>query len=160
MSELPEGWLSTHDIAELQRLAAGATVLELGAYMGRSTMVLSEVARYVVSVDRHEGVPAFENDSLPDYLVAIRPLRNVAMVVAKFEDFVPLLGIGQFDLAFIDGQHEYDQVMRDILLVLPLDPPIFAFHDWDFADVRRAGSEIFGDPNRVHGSVASFRRHP
>lgn len=161
MSELPEGWLSTHDIAELQRLAAGATVLELGAYQGRSTVVLSEVAKYVVSVDRHQGVPVGDDiDSLPPYLEAIRPLHNVAIVIANFQDFVPLLRALPFDLVFIDGQHEYEEVIRDITLALLVDPSIIAFHDWDFKEVRQAGSEVFGDPNRVHGSVASFRRHP
>ncbi len=157
MPDLPEGWLSTADIAELRRLGAGATVLELGAYQGRSTVVLSEVAKYVVSVDRHQGVPVGDADSLPPYLEAIRPLRNVAIVVAYFEDFVPLLRCA-FDLVFIDGQHEYAEVVRDITLALLVDPAIVAFHDWDYDEVRQAGSEVFGDPNRVHGSVASFRR--
>jgi predicted O-methyltransferase YrrM len=156
--DLPEGWLSSHDIAELSRLARGMTVLELGAYHGRSTTVLSRVAKYVISVDRHEGVPRHDEDSLPDYLAAIRPLRNVAMVVAHFEDFVPLLK--PVDLVFIDGQHEYEFVMRDIILTLLVDPAVVAFHDYDFSEVKQAATEMFGDPNRVHGSVASFRRHP
>jgi predicted O-methyltransferase YrrM len=157
-SDLPEGWLSTHDIAELRRLGAGKTVLELGAYQGRSTVVLSEVAKYVVSVDRHQGVPVgHEIDSLPPYLDAIRPLRNVAIVVANFQDFVPLLDDG-FDLVFIDGQHEYVEVIRDITLALLVEPAVIAFHDYDFSDVKRAATEVFGDPNNVHGSVASFRR--
>ncbi len=158
MTELPEGWLSTHDIAELQRLGAGKTVLELGAYQGRSTVVLSEVAKYVVSVDRHKGVPVGDDiDSLPPYLAAIRPLLNVAIVVANFEDFVPLLR-GAFDLVFIDGQHEYEAVIRDITLALIVDPPVIAFHDYDFKEVRKAATEVFGDPNAVKGSVASYRR--
>jgi predicted O-methyltransferase YrrM len=157
MTELPEGWLSRADIAELQRLGAGKTVLELGAYKGRSTAVLSEVAKYVVSVDRHQGVPVGDDDSLADYLEAIRPLRNVAMVVANFQDFVPLLAEA-FDLVFIDGQHEYAEVQRDIILTLWVDPPVVAFHDYDFSDVKKAATEMFGDPHAVHGSVASFRR--
>jgi hypothetical protein len=80
------------------------------------------------------------------------------MVVAHFEDFVPLLK--PVDLVFIDGQHEYEFVMRDIILTLLVDPAVVAFHDYDFSEVKQAATEMFGDPNRVHGSVASFRRHP
>lgn len=158
MSDLPEGWLSKADITELQRLAAGKTVLELGAWKGRSTTVLSEVAKYVVSVDRHQGIANHDEDSLPRYVESVRLLPNVAAVIAGFEDFVPLLG-PVFDLVFIDGDHDYDFVQRDITLALLIDPDVVAFHDWDFKDVRQAGTEIFGAPNRVHGSVASFKRH-
>lgn len=155
--ELPEGWLSSHDIAELQRLGEGKTVLELGAWHGRSTVVLAGVAEYVVSVDRHLGIAAVDDsDSLPAYLEAVRPLRNVAIVVAPFESFVPHLR--PFDLVFIDGDHDYASVQRDIVLALLVEPVVVAFHDFDFADVATAARETFGEPDRVHGSVASFVR--
>lgn len=156
---LPAGWLSKADISELRRLAAGKTVLELGAWQGRSTAVLSEAAKYVVSVDRHQGIRNHDEDSLPFYIDAIRPLRNVAMVVASFKDFVPLLGEGTFDLVFIDGEHDYDNVIADIILALMVNPSVVAFHDYDYKDVKQAATEIFGDPRRVGGSVASFRRN-
>lgn len=158
MEDLPRGWLSNDDIAELQRLADGKVVLELGAWKGRSTMVLSEVAHYVVSIDRHQGIEDVGGeDSLPDYLTAIRPLANVAIVVARFQDFLPLLD-ESFDLVFIDGDHDFDSVQRDITLALLLNPKVVAFHDWDFDDVQRAGGQVFGEPDNVRGSVASFER--
>ncbi len=158
MPKYPDGWLTKDDISELERLAAGKRVLELGAWMGRSTVVLSEVAKYVVSVDRHQGIVNHDEDSLPNYIDAVRGRTNVAMVVASFEDFVPLLRTEMFDLVFIDGDHDYEAVQRDIGLALFVDPPVIAFHDYDYKDVRQAATEIFGDPHAVHGSVASFRR--
>lgn len=155
---LPRGWLSGADIAELQRLASGKVVLEMGAWKGRSTVVLSRVARYVVSVDRHQGIEEVGGeDSLPDYLDSVRKLANVSVVVASFGDFVPLLG-EHFDLVFIDGDHDYESVQRDITLALLLNPPVVAMHDFDFEDVRRAATEMFGEPDSVGGSVASFIR--
>ena len=44
------------------------------------------------------------------------------MVVADFVDFVPLLK-ERFDLVFIDGDHDYDSVLRDIALALLVNPP-------------------------------------
>ena len=159
VKDLPAGWLSKADQAELRRLARGRFVLELGAWKGRSTTVMSKVASYVVSVDRHRGIADdFDHgDSLPTYIAEIRPLRNVAMVVADFVDFVPLLR-ERFDLVFIDGDHDYDSVLRDIALALLVNPSVIAMHDYDYSEVRRAAREVFGEPTTLGGSVASFKR--
>lgn len=57
-----------------------------------------------------------------------------------------------FDLVFIDGNHEYTQVKEDILSWLPKVKPggLLAGHDYDpsipiFDGVKRAVDEIFGD---------------
>lgn len=162
MKDLPEGWLLLSEARELQRLAKGRTVLELGAWKGRSTVALSEVAKYVVSVDRHEGVDGFDvrgEDSLPDYLDAVRGLKNVAAVVADFDDFCPLL-CDYFDLVFIDGDHDAESVARDTLTALDhvTVRGTLVFHDWDFDSVIAGVESVLGprSPNRVVGSLASF----
>ena len=155
MTDLPEGWLSAADVKELARLAKGKLVLELGAYKGRSTVVLSEHAKYVISVDRHRGVN-YPEDTFTDYLTAVRDLPNVAIVVANFQDFVPHLR--DVDMVFIDGDHDYDSVQRDIILALSVDPRLVVFHDWDFTDVRAAARQFFGEPGALSGSIASFKR--
>lgn len=154
---LPQGWLTEGDQRELRRIAEGKWVLELGAWKGRSTVVLAEVAHYVVSVDRHKGIPARDDDSLADYIEAVRPLENVAMVVASFVDFVPLLA-AEFDLVFIDGDHDLASVEADIELAVALSPTMIAFHDWDFEAVRQAATSALGEPDSIGGSIASFVR--
>lgn len=150
----PPGWLTSADQTELRRLAAGKRVLEMGAWRGRSTTVLAEVADYVISVDDHRGVAANPEDTLPDYLEAARNLENVAVVVARFEDIVP--HIRDVDLVFIDGDHDIASVERDIRLALSVEPRVVAFHDWDFTEVRAAARMFFGEPHSLGGSVASF----
>lgn len=163
MADLPDGWLNGADQRELQVLAFDKTVLELGAWKGRSTVVLAGVASYVISVDRHEGIPTppcqeCGESSLPAYLDAVRELPNVAIVVAHFEAFVPMLAARRFDLVFIDGDHDYASVQRHTTLALMLDPPVIAYHDWDFAEVREGATVILGEPDGVGGSVAHFKR--
>lgn len=58
----------------------------------------------------------------------------------------------QFDLVFIDANHEYDHVKQDILSWLPKVRPggILAGHDYDpeipmFSGVKQAVDEIFGN---------------
>jgi len=166
MVTLPDGWLSPEEAGELQRLAAGKTVLELGAWKGRSTVVLAQVARYVVSVDRHQGLdvpadhPQFGSDSLPDYLEAARGLTNVAIVVADFPVFLPLLAV-VFDIVFVDGNHDADSVERDALLACQhayFSTSIIVFHDYDLESVREGIGRVFHNrqPDSLVGSLAAF----
>lgn len=157
---LPAGWLSAEEASELQRLASNKTVLELGAWKGRSTVVLAEVATYVVSVDRHHGIEEVGGeDSLPDYLQSVRNLSNVAIVVAQFDKIVPLFG-SYFDMAFVDGDHDKQSVKFDVQLAMEHvhGRGIIAMHDWDFESVRAGAAEVFGKrhPDGLAGSVASF----
>lgn len=156
---LPDGWLASDEIVELQKLAKGKTVLELGAWKGRSTVVLAEVASYVLSVDRHQGIEEVGGeDSLPDYLDAVRDLANVAIVVAEFNRFCPLL-CDYFDLVFVDGDHDEESVSRDTVTALEhvTLEGFIAFHDWDFESVRAGVTSVLErSPFRVVGSLAAF----
>jgi hypothetical protein len=160
MIDLPRGWLNDREARELSRLAVDQVVLEMGAWKGRSTVVLAEVASYVISVDRHRGIPqeGWAEDSLPDYLEAVRDLANVAIVIAHFEQIVPhLRGI---DLVYIDGDHDYQAVEADILIALLVEPSVVVMHDWDQDDVQQAGKMFFGRPTTLIDSLASFQRVP
>lgn len=152
---LPDGWLWDSEAKKLARLARGLTVLELGAWKGRSTVALASTARYVVSVDRHQGIPDVDGDSLPDYIANVRALPNVAMVVASFEEFVPLLG--HFDLVYVDGEHTPEPVARDAHLAVDRAREMVAFHDWDLETVREGASAAFDrEPDALVGSLAIY----
>jgi len=157
--KLPDGWLSPVEIIELQRLAKDRTVLELGAWKGRSTVVLSEVATYVVSVDRHQGIPEREGvESLPDYLDNVLGLDNVAIVIAPFDQIVPLFD-SFFTLVFIDGSHDEQSVYQDAMMAMEHTNGYgtVAFHDWDMDSVRKGGLRAMcRQPDRIVDSLASF----
>ena len=158
--QLPDGWLAADEAHELQRLTKGKTVLELGAWKGRSTVTIARVAKYVVSVDRHQGIEEEGgSDSLPDYLDSVRGLANVAIVVADFSAFCPFL-CDYFDLVFIDGDHDHDSVARDTQTALEhvRGDGMLVFHDWDMSDVRAGAASVLGSrsPENVVGSLASF----
>lgn len=158
---LPEGWLSEEEAKELRRLAAGKRVLELGAWKGRSTVAMADVARYIVSVDRHQGIEGIEySESLLDYLGAVRELENVAIVIASFQEIVPLLS-QDFDMVFVDGDHDAMSAEKDATLAYKHvhEEGVVVFHDWDFQSVRTGVSRVFGKskPNALVGSIASFQ---
>ena len=135
----------------LTDLARGKTVLELGAWTGFSTVVLASVAERVTSVDWHQGddhagrIDTWESftANLARYGVAGR----VEVIRGRFENELPVLaGHGrQFDGCFLDAQHDYDSVVRDVGLALPLLKPgaFFAFHDYGrSAETGNAGFEV------------------
>lgn len=159
-TDLPHGWLNTDEAAQLAKLAAGKTVLELGAYKGRSTVVMSETAVHIVSVDRHRGVPPVHaGDTLEDYFAATRELGNVTKVVTEnWHDFSRFLRPGMFDLVYVDGDHDYLAAERDAVLAQQLDPRVVAFHDMDFQQVKAAAELIFGPAAGLVGSLGWFKR--
>jgi hypothetical protein len=124
---------------ELGRLAAGKTVLELGAYHGFSTIVLASVADKMYSVDWHQGDDhAGVGDSWGVFSATLEQYPSVASrVVAcrgRFEDEVPKLAAQgvRVDGAFLDGFHDEPSVTRDLALALTLVRPggFIAWHDY------------------------------
>jgi len=165
MRDLPQGWLTAHEAEKLAELATGRAVLELGAWKGRSTVAMASTAAYIVSVDRHMGIPGTDDsDSLPAYLEAVRYLPNVAAVVADWE---LLAGhFKEFDMVYIDGDHDEISVARDIDIAVKtlggyMGPPLIVFHDWDFPEVqdtaRKMLDEIAEDDPEEFGGIGWYR---
>lgn len=110
-----------------------AVVLEVGSYLGRSTVAMAYACvgtgRRIYCVDtwkgESSGLPeedSFElwqenlrRNGLDQYVV---PLRGRSQdVLARWAELGPPEGI---DFAFIDGSHEYGDVLEDFRLTLPL----------------------------------------
>jgi len=151
---LPAGWLSDNEAATLATLATDKTVLELGAWKGRSTTALASTARLVVSADWHRGDPdAGYEPTLPDYWANVRDLPNVAVVVGDFGQIVPLFA-SIFDLAFVDGAHDYESVLRDARGALHLTSGLVLFHDYDQPQVQEAVAAVGFKPIQAIDTLA------
>lgn len=107
----PQGWLSAAEANELQRLAAGLTVLEIGVWKGRSTVSLAAVAAHVISVDwfRGDGFTGPAN-TLPECwqnLIDHQVLDRVQLCVGDFRTVIPQLKLDNVGLVFYDADHTY-----------------------------------------------------
>lgn len=145
--------VTDEEATALAKLAEDKDVLELGAYLGFSTVVLASVAKRVWSVDWHEGdAHAGAADTWNSYranLAAYGVDDRVEMCHGRFEDEVPKLAAAGVvvDGAFLDGQHDGISVARDLDLALTLVRPggFIAWHDYGRdASTGNPGFEVTG----------------
>lgn len=132
-----KGWFSESDARALLPYLSG-TVLELGSYMGRSTVFISGHCDKVVSVDPHQGGIGVEGKKLkePTWVVF---KRNLAL--AGRTNVVPIRGFswqgmvesrvrmhGPYSFIFIDSLHTYAAALADFERYKDL-APFVGFHD-------------------------------
>lgn len=157
-TEVP-GWLTAEEGEALAKLASGQRVLELGCYMGRSTLCMGAVADSIVSVDWHGGDSMVGGiNTLPRFLENIELAdlrRKVIPVIARIEDAAPFLVRKFFDLVFIDSDHHTEFVERDTRLALRCVRPggVIAWHDMNMTSVQRALAYFDLRPAKQAGSL-------
>ena len=152
--------LTEKELQKLVQLAEGKDVVELGAQYGGSTIALALSARSVHSCDWHQGDEhAGYRDTLHDYFYNIVSCRNVVSHIGRFEDILPKLRRGGFQMAFIDGQHDFVSVTADYKLVKPLlaEGAVVAFHDYGRFQVEEAVQRLFGAPDELVDTLAIVR---
>lgn len=153
-------YVTRAETEELQRLAQGGRVLEMGAQFGYSTVQLAQTAREVWSVDWHYGDPqAGERDTLAEWAghtASLRRAGKVIGVVGRFADVLPWLQPASFDLIFHDGYHDAEAVAADCRMALPLLSwgGAFCAHDWTLFGVTPGLEPVLGPPTRVIDRLA------
>lgn len=159
-----EGWMSE---AELKFLALKATdaelIVEFGCYKGRSTRALADNTKgKVIAVDPWNGDYPANDGSIHGIRTDVFDefKKNLADKIAD----ATVIPIKQFstdfymsaspDFVFIDGDHRYETVMKDIKLGLELlrKGGILAGHDYthrDWPGVKKAVDEYFPKINQI-----------
>jgi predicted O-methyltransferase YrrM len=152
------GWLSFEEGKLLAELATDKVVLEIGSYHGRSTICMAQTAKIVHAIDW--GYGGGDVDSTCSTVALLENLRErnlmgkVFVHVGRVED-MPFLLPAQFDMVYVDGQHDVKSARRDFVFALHCLKPdgILAAHDWDRPEVRQALREATGATNCIRKSV-------
>lgn len=136
--------MSPTELARLVELATDRIVLEVGSWLGASTVAMAEKARRVHSVDWHRGDPHAGHDETAhvflDNLTASGYRQKVIAHIGRSEDVLPMFREETFDFAFHDAYHTTEAVTVDVGLILPLLVPgsLLAFHDYGLFGVQEA----------------------
>ena len=135
-------------------------MLEIGSHMGESTMMFasSNIFSEIHCVEPFEGYEKFNDENNYDwnfiqeqFNINTRFFDNIILhkdfsynIVNNFED-------ESFDFIYIDANHEYEHIKRDIEMYLPKlkKDGIFGGHDYNeehWLGVVQAVNEVFGNP--------------
>jgi predicted O-methyltransferase YrrM len=148
------------------------TMVEIGSYAGTSAEMflrsgkvdhLSCVDAWTTGYDDNDVASSSDMDAAEkEFDAKVSPYRNITKLkmwsqdaAAKFED-------GSLDLVYIDGEHTYEGVKRDIELFLPKIKPggIISGHDYyryDWACVVDAVDEMLGKPEEIFVDTSWIR---
>jgi predicted O-methyltransferase YrrM len=171
-----DGWMSGQELECLQRLAtelpAGARVVEVGSWKGRSTVAIcgglagvQDARMWAVDIfgaDAENWEEAPDVDAVYDefrkhtsrfrFLEVVRQASPGA--AAAFDD-------GSLDWVFIDAHHAYEAVLADIAAWAPKLKAggLMSGHDFAMPSVRDAVLRSFGEVDSA-GEVWQTRRRP
>lgn len=157
--EIP-GWMSAFELRWLAEQAkTRRRIVEIGAWRGRSTRALGDSTSGVVwVVDDWSGAGWDYGEDLLNvrerFFENTRDLFAIGRVVSietSSEIASRVLRDDHFDMIFIDGDHSYDAVKRDIKLWSPLlaRGGLLCGHDYgNHPGVTRAVDEL-GDATRI-----------
>jgi hypothetical protein len=151
-----KGWMS---LAELEFLYETSkkmeTIVELGSYLGRSTVALAAGCKGTVYAVDHwnwtggrglvmDGTEFEEFKKNTKDFSNISIYRKDTVATARFFDTV--------DMVFIDADHCYESVRKDIKAWLPKTKKIICGHDYDEDGAKRAVDELI-DIDGISGSI-------
>lgn len=166
-----EGWMTPEELAWLSAAAIDRTVLEIGAWKGRSTRALASGARRIVTIDhfKGDGTPAHaqaarDPDSVcKEFLANTADLTNRTTVRGDINAQEPLRfreicnRSEFFEMVFIDGTHTEVQVRHDIAFALAVMTHgcLLAGHDYEpnWPDVVKVVDELFPDAKMGAGTL-------
>jgi hypothetical protein len=131
-------------------LPRGSVAAEIGSYYGASSCCLAAVLRS--RGGRLWCVDTWMNDAVSDARADVFPLwqkhtrllsEGIKPVRGKSHEVATRIP-DELSLLFVDGDHSYDGVRRDLLLYLPKmrEDGVLVMHDWGLESVQRAIKEL------------------
>jgi len=136
------------------------TIVEIGTHLGQTALILANHSPkhvHVYTIDTGERWLWERPDlyrQLSDYIDTLQMRfenHNIIFRIGsshyKEGEYIVPWGMGEIDLLFIDGDHNYDAVMSDLLRWAPMVKPngYMLLHD-----------DVVGDTDKVYGALRDY----
>ena len=132
-------------------------MIEIGSYVGESTLIFSKNFKEVVSVDPYvnydvdfdfisNGYASFDK-VYAEFLKNTLSIPNIKSIRDTSENAFPILNQQQWDMVYIDGLHTVDGVYYDIMHYKSIIKPggFVCGHDYGWGNIRHNLGRIFDD---------------
>jgi len=150
-----DGWMKPEELDWLYTQALEMeTIVEIGSYKGRSTHALLSAGAYVTAVDHFygsAGEDAHARDAVADgiyrdFIANTGNAPNLCTVRLPSLHAATMFRDGAFDMVFIDADHRYEEVKKDILAWRPKAKRLLCGHDFSasWPGVLKAVTETLG----------------
>lgn len=159
-----QGWMSLEELDWLRDQSKNMeSVLEIGAWKGRSTVALLESCQGIVyTVDHFKG----NNEIAHHEIIKKEPsiFSQFADNVNEFNNLIVLKTTSKIaanyfpdksiDMVFIDGAHDYQSTKNDIEKWMPKARKLICGHDYsdDWPEIKQAVCELINSPC-IHESI-------
>jgi predicted O-methyltransferase YrrM len=154
--EQKEGLQDMIDWINTIRPTSEMRMIEIGSYVGESTLMFAKHFKEVVSID------PFVNDYDPndmtcsyapfdkvysEFLKNTLPIKNIKSIRDTSENALSILKTQKWDLVYIDGLHTLEGVWFDIENYKPLIKPtgFLSGHDYGWGNIRHAIGQLLDD---------------
>lgn len=167
-----KGWMTLEELRWLARTAAGhQRILEIGTYMGRSTVAMAlttpgtvttlDIWRGEIGTPEHHGhelnVTAHQN--IRDAGVGDR-VEMLTMSSAGYLTKWRAEGLPSPSLIFIDANHDEWEVAFDVQAALEMAAPsaVIAGHDFGVGQVKEALARVLPEAKPVCHTIWEYRK--
>jgi L-malate glycosyltransferase len=133
-----------------RHLSRGSVAAEIGSYYGASSCCIAAGIKgrggkvYCVDTWMNDAVTDDRADVFPVWQQNMAPYAGIAEAVRGYSYAVVEHVPDHLALLFVDGDHSYEGVKRDLRLYLPKIEPggILIMHDWSHDSIRQAVHEL------------------
>jgi predicted O-methyltransferase YrrM len=136
-------------------------MIEIGTFTGESTVIFGDHFKEVIGIDPmlqdYDPEDATSNFNfskvLEMFILRTENYNNISLVQKTSDDAVNDFTDESFDFVYIDGIHQYQNVLEDIKNYLPKIKKggVIGGHDYvsGWSGVMKAVDEIFGKPDKT-----------
>ncbi len=164
------GTVTSLEFNALKKLAKEACkfegpIIEIGTLFGYSTMALAigkTKNKPLYTVDGFNwnpiGIPSWRHEELTrKSLCFLTETQNVKIIKSSAADFYANFNLPNPSMIFIDADHDYESVRKDIEFARKVQTNIICGHDYNWPGVQQAVNENFDDQIQKVGEMWVWR---